>query len=100
MYIAMNRFRIASGKEALFEEMWRGRESHLDDVPGFGTFLLLRGDSDDTATVFVSHTTWDSREDFVNWTESESFRKAHARARAPQGVYLGPPRFEGYEVAF
>jgi len=98
MYIAMNRFRIAPGREGDFEELWRNRESHLDDVPGYREFHLLRGPSDDTATLFASHTVWESKEAFVAWTESESFRKAHARARAPEGVYLGPPQFEGFEV--
>ena len=36
--------------------------------------------------------------DFEAWTESEAFRKAHAQARAPEGTYLGPPKFEGFEV--
>ena len=36
MYIAMNRFRIARGREGDFEKLWRERESHLDGVPGFG----------------------------------------------------------------
>lgn len=98
MFIAMNRFRIALGREAVFEELWRKRESHLDEVPGFRTFQLLRGPSDDEATLFASHTVWESRADFEAWTESESFRKAHAQARAPAGTYLGHPRFEGFEV--
>ena len=39
-----------------------------------------------------------SREAFEAWTESESFKKAHAQARAPSGTYLGHPVFEGFEV--
>jgi len=81
MYIAMNRFKIGPGKEEVFEELWRSRDSQLNDVPGF-----------------ASHTTWDSKEAFVLWTESEAFRQAHAKARAPEGTYLGPPVFEGFEV--
>lgn len=98
MFIAMNRFRITLGREAVFEELWRKRESHLDEVPGFQDFHLLRGPSDEEATLFASHTVWASRADFEAWTESESFRKAHAQARAPAGTYLGHPRFEGFEV--
>ena len=98
MYIAMNRFRIALGREDVFEEMWRNRDSHLDGVPGFEAFHLLRGESDDEGTTFVSHSRWASRADFRAWTESEAFRKAHAQARAPEGTYLGHPRFEGFEV--
>jgi len=97
VFIAMNRFRIALGREELFEEVWRRRESRLDRVPGFQAFRLLRGPSDEEATLFVSHSTWESREAFEAWTKSEDFRKAHAGARAPEGTYLGHPRFEGFE---
>ncbi len=98
MYIAMNRFRIALGKEEGFEELWRNRDSQLDDVPGFREFRLLKGPSDEEATLYASHTVWDSAESFENWTKSENFRKAHAQARAPEGTYLGHPRFEGFEA--
>jgi hypothetical protein len=33
MYIAMNRFRVAKGSEAAFEQVWLSRDSHLDKVP-------------------------------------------------------------------
>ena len=98
MYIAMNRFRIAPGKETGFEELWRRRDSHLDDVPGFREFHLLKGPSDDEATLYASHTVWESAKAFENWTKSENFRKAHAQARAPEGTYLGHPLFEGFET--
>ena len=98
MFIAMNRFRIAKGRESVFEELWRKRDSHLDEVPGFREFHLLKGPSDDEATLYASHTVWESRADFEAWTESESFRKAHANARAPKGTYLGHPNFEGFEA--
>lgn len=94
----MNRFQIAPGREDVFEEMWRNRESHLDDVPGFREFRLLRGPTSEEATLFASHSIWDSRKDFEAWTESEAFRKAHAQARAPEGTYLAHPAFEGFEV--
>jgi heme-degrading monooxygenase HmoA len=98
MFIAMNRFRIARGREEVFEELWRKRESHLDGVPGFREFHLLRGPSDEQATLYASHSVWAARADFEAWTQSESFVKAHAQARAPQGTYLEHPRFEGFEV--
>lgn len=98
MFIAMNRFRIAHGHEGDFETLWRERESHLGGVDGFCEFRLLRGPQDDEATLYASHTVWESRGAFEAWTESEAFRKAHAQARAPQGTYLEHPRFEGFEV--
>lgn len=98
MFIAMNRFRIALGREEVFEELWRSRESQLDQVPGFEQFHLLKGPSDEEAALYASHTVWKSKQDFDAWTQSENFRKAHANARAPEGTYLGHPNFEGFEV--
>ena len=98
MFIAMNRFRIARGREDTFEELWRSRESHLDTVPGFREFHLLRGPSSAEFTLFVSHSLWDTSKHFEDWTESEAFRKAHGQARAPEGTHLGPPQFEGFEI--
>ncbi len=98
MYIAMNRFRIAVGRESDFEDLWRQRDSHLKGVPGFRVFHLLRGLTEKDATLYASHSVWESREAFEAWTNSEAFRNAHARARAPEGTYLGPPIFEGFEV--
>ena len=98
MFIAMNRFRIARGFEEGFEEVWRRRDSYLDEVPGFREFHLLRGPSSDTETLYASHSVWDSRDVFVAWTESDAFRKAHGQARAPEGTYLAHPEFEGFEA--
>jgi heme-degrading monooxygenase HmoA len=98
MYIAMNRFRIAPGREEDFENIWRGRQSFLDEVAGFKGFHLLKGPADDRSTLYSSFSTWESSETFSAWTESESFQKAHSKGRAPEGTYLGPPEFEGFEV--
>ncbi len=98
MFIAMNRFRIAVGRESVFEELWRRRDSQLEGVSGFREFHLLRGPTDEEATLFASHSVWDSRQAFEAWTESEAFRKAHAQSRAPEGTYLGHPEFEGFDV--
>ncbi len=102
MYIAMNRFQVNAGFEDGFEQMWRSRDSYLNEVAGFKDFHLLRGATADgtttLVTTFVSHSTWESRDAFVAWTESEAFRKAHGDARSPQGTLAGHPVFEGYEV--
>ena len=98
MFIAMNRFRITPGFEEGFEELWRRRDSYLDDVPGCREFHLLKGPSDDECSLYASHTVWENKAAFVAWTESEAFHKAHAQARAPEGTYLGHPDFEGFDV--
>ena len=60
MYIAMNRFRIALGSEVIFEDLWRQRESYLDETPGFREFHLLRGSTHEDHTLYASHSVWDS----------------------------------------
>ena len=98
MYIAMNRFRIALGREEDFIDIWRKRDTHLDSVPGFKEFHLLKGPTNEEHILFASHSIWESTQDFENWTRSEAFRKAHANAGDSKGIYLGPPQFEGFEV--
>ena len=97
MFLAMNRFKIARGFEPGFEELWRTRDSYLSEVPGFESFHLLRGAEESDHTVYASHTVWKSREAFEAWTHSEHFRKAHAKAKAPEGTYLGGPKLETLE---
>ena len=97
MYIAMNRFQIAPGFEEGFETVWRERDSYLEGVPGFVSFALLKGPANPEYTLYSSHTVWESRSAFEAWTESESFRKAHAQASAPKGTYLGHPDLELFE---
>jgi heme-degrading monooxygenase HmoA len=98
MYIAMNRFSIAPGRETEFEDIWKNRESHLDGVPGFREFHLLRGPEQESGVLFASHTVWDSPQAFEAWTNSEAFRNAHAKAHPPEGLHLSHPQFEGFEV--
>ncbi len=98
MFIAMNRFRIAPGKEGEFVEIWKKRDSHLKGVPGFMSFNLLQGATTDECTLFASHSVWESRQAFEEWTRSEAFRLAHAQAGQTKNVYLGPPNLELFEA--
>jgi len=98
MFIAMNRFQVLPDQEQAFEAVWLGRDTYLADVPGFIEFHLLRGDRYEDYRLYSSHSIWRSRDDFEAWTRSESFRQAHASAGANKPLYLGPPRFEGFDV--
>ncbi len=100
MYIAMNRFRVKKGSEEAFENVWLSRESHLDRMPGFVEFHLLKGPEAEDHTLYSSHTVWRSKDEFVAWTNSEEFRRAHARAgnETTGSLYLEHPKFEGFEV--
>ncbi len=93
MFVAMNRFQTVAGRAEDFERIWRERETHLDGVPGFIRFALLRGDEG----VYVSHSTWTSREAFDGWVNSESFRKGHAQGSL-MGILAGPPVVSLYDA--
>ena len=69
-FFAMNRFKIALNRESDFENIWEKRETYLSNVPGFIEFHLVKGKTEDTHTLYASHSTWESRKDFDNWTKS------------------------------
>ena len=97
MFLAMNRFKITPGRENDFIDVWKTRESYLDEVPGFVSFHLMQGESNEEYTLFASHSVWDSREAFENWTHSDAFRKAHSGSGSTKGIYLGHPHLELFE---
>ena len=82
------------GKEADFEEIWQGRRSYLKDVPGFVQFALLKSEA---GGEYVSHSTWDDRDSFVAWTQSEAFAAGH-RQGSLAGILDDPPRVSTYEA--
>ncbi len=69
--------------EAMKDELERrfaGRAGMVENAEGFEGFELLRpADGKDR---YLVYTRWRSEEDFQKWTESQSFEKSHARAKA------------------
>ena len=98
MYLTMNRFKVVKEQAGAFEEMWKSRDSHLTEVPGFKSFHLVKGPEREDHILYASHTVWADEESFVAWTKSEAFRAAHSGARSSAGMYLGPPELEVFET--
>ncbi len=98
MYIAMNRFKVQKGMETDFENIWKNRESKLDQMQGFRTFHLLRGPANEAEnyTLYASHTVWETQDDFIAWTKSQNFRDSHKNAGTGKVTTLGHPQFEGF----
>ena len=94
----MNRFKIIKGNEDTFENLWKNRESYLDEVEGFLSFNLIKGKSLSDHTLYASHSTWNSQDDFIKWTKSEAFKLAHKNAGQHKDIYIGHPVFEGFNV--
>ena len=98
MYLTMNRFRVVPEHAAAFEEMWKTRDSHLQQVAGFRHFSLLKGPVQDGAILYASHTIWADEASFVAWTRSEAFRASHKGVKPDMQMYLGPPDLECFEA--
>ena len=94
MFVAMNRFQVNPERTQDFERSWRERDTHLATVPGFRAFALLKGDN---AGEYISHSTWESRDAFKAWTQSEQFGKAHGQG-LNDGVLADHPRVSFYEA--
>lgn len=95
MFIAMNRFVVSPGRGLDFEQVWRERDSYLRSVPGFQGFALLRGDNPGE---YISHSTWESRDAFKAWTQSDHFRRAHTEGVVAEGIMVDHPRVSLYEA--
>ncbi len=98
MFIAMNRFKVKKGEEGAFETRWRERDSHLKSVPGFIEFHLLKGPEKDDYTLYASHSVWQSRAVFEDWTRSEAFRAAHRHAGEGKPLTISHPELELFEA--
>ncbi len=104
MIVVSNRIPVAAGQEAAFEERFRKRAGLIENHPGFVRLEILRptsiemhGGAMGGSPYYVVLTYWRSKTDFLRWTESDDFRKAHAD-RPPKEMFAGPNVFEMHEV--
>ncbi|QHI96107.1 antibiotic biosynthesis monooxygenase [Aristophania vespae] len=98
MYIAMNRFKVKIGNEDAFETRWLNRDILLKSCLGFISFQFLRGPQNAEYTLYVSHTLWETYDDFCNWTKSDAFKEAHIKAGQSERLTISPPTFEGFDI--
>lgn len=110
MIVTTNRIPVAAGHEIDFEDRFKTRAHLVDRAPGF-----IRNEVHRPHPVLFDHETgqwkddpngegyyevktwWRSFDDFVAWTRSESFAKAHAN-RPPKDMFRGPSMLEIHEV--
>ena len=96
MYLAMSRLKVVSHKEVEFETAWQKRDPSIDGVKGFKKFNLFKSSINKESTLYIFHSEWNSENDFINWTKSDSFQLAHKNPDKQKDLYLGPPDFDGY----
>ncbi len=110
MLIVTNRIPVAEGHEADFEERFRNRAHLIDQSPGFIKNLILRPvarrfdhktgawKESEEQGYYLVQTYWESEQAFWDWTNSDSFRKAHSN-RPPAEMFAGSNVLEVHEIA-
>lgn len=97
MFIAMNHLRVDEDKYQSFIDLWDKRKSYLSKAPGFALLEILEGPSYGGAITYVVQSTWDSRDAFYAWRESDLFTKANLETIESLDLYVEPARFEEFE---
>lgn len=95
MIAVMNRIFAAPDYASTLEERFLHRTGQVDDMPGFISNQLLRPTKE--GDPYIVLTLWETREQFDAWTQSDSFKQAHAR-EMPKGSYTAPNHVEIFEV--
>ena len=97
MIVTNNRIPVHPDHADAFEEVFRNRASRVDGMPGFVSFQLLRPTKE--GDPYIVMTTWESREHFEAWTNSDAFKEGHAKSGTlPPETFLGHPTLEMYEI--
>ena len=77
MFVVTNRITVAPENAAAFEETFSASmRDHLDGVPGLTRATLQRPEA--PGLPYVSTMEFGSREEFVAWMRSDSFRASHS----------------------
>ncbi len=80
MYVVMNRLTVAPEQAANLEQGFSHSAGRMRAVPGCLNFNLLKEEGVAGDTVYVALTQWEDEAAFTAWTQSESFRRAHANS--------------------
>ena len=97
MFVVMNRLSVNPDYAAQFEERFSTRVGEVEKMPGFIRNQVLRPETLEEPYVVMTY--WQSKLDFDNWVNSESFKKAHSRSGAlPREAFREPPKLESFEV--
>ena len=93
----MSRLKVVSAKETEFELAWKKCESSIDGIKGFKKINLIKRTVNKDFSLYIFHSEWNSENDFINWTKSDSFKFSHKNPPQQRDLYLGPPDFDGYQ---
>jgi len=98
MYVAVNTIRVKKGHGTKLIERFKTPKG-LHKMPGFMRFELWQTvNEQDEAEEFQVCTMWESEEAFLNWVNSEAFRRAHENANKDNS-YIIDSKFSKHTIA-
>lgn len=81
MYVVVNTLDITPDTAEAFEKAFIDSMAHLEGVPGLGRSTLMRPEG--ASNTYLSTMEFDSRESFMAWLKSDSFKASHSDDQAP-----------------
>lgn len=97
MITVANRLYVKPEHAEAFEKVFQERAGLVDGMPGFVANQVLRPVNE--GDPYVVLTTWDSRQQFLDWVRSEEFQKGHAQSGTlPKDAYFQPNVLEMHEM--
>ncbi|MFZ3417723.1 antibiotic biosynthesis monooxygenase family protein [Arthrobacter sp. 3Tela_A] len=81
MYVVVNTLEITPDTAEAFEKAFIDSMAHLEGVPGLGRSTLMRPEG--ASNTYLSTMEFDSKESFMAWLRSDSFKASHSADQAP-----------------
>ncbi|MFC5703607.1 antibiotic biosynthesis monooxygenase [Cohnella faecalis] len=78
MIVVINTIQVKPGYGDVMKERFRSPKS-VHTFPGFVRMELLRTEGTEQYEEYQVCTTWESKDAFDGWAQSDSFKQAHAR---------------------
>ncbi|MGM8366084.1 antibiotic biosynthesis monooxygenase family protein [Virgibacillus sp. W0181] len=95
-YVVMNHITVTDEGKPVFEDGFEKRQHDMVHIAGFQAFRLLKPVKGNTYVVF---TQWTSEQDYMNWKNSDSFKKSHEeQAVKPPAYFADRPYVSTYHM--
>ena len=97
MIAVANRIYVHPEYAEAFETRFQNRAGMVDKMEGFMSNQVLRPTAE--GDPYVVLTFWESRDAFLNWVNSDAFKKGHARSGTmPEDAFPRESKLEIHEV--
>ncbi|MBB6449584.1 heme oxygenase (staphylobilin-producing) [Geomicrobium halophilum] len=98
MYVVMNELKVSAENKDDLKSRFEKSKDRMKEVPGCLEFLFLESEKEEDK--LVVYTKWESRGDYENWLESDSFKKAHGGKSSKEQQPSTENELRSFQVVF